>query len=253
MKTYELVEMFIREEQYVTSALRSCEKQLTKGVDMVASALKKNGRLFYVGAGTSGRLGVLDASEIPPTFGESPDRVQAIIAGGTAAIHRSVEGAEDYEEEGALAVQDRGLRKRDIVCGITASGQTPFVMGALKKAKSIGSKTILLTCNPHRKKMRIADLEIDMGTGPELIAGSTRLKAGTATKVALNLLSTCVMIRLKKSRGNLMTHLTPGNIKLRERAVRIVSGLLKCSREEALRLLVQNQWNVQKTISREID
>lgn len=248
MSTLEMVDLFVAEEEYVSQALKLSRKGLQKAVDLITKAITKGGKLFYVGAGTSGRLGILDASEIPPTFGESPDRVQGIMAGGVAAMHSSVEGAEDRKEDGAFAITERGVRSADVVCGITASGQTPFVLGALRKAKQIGAKTILLTCNPGRIQKGIWNLKIDLSTGPELITGSTRLKAGTATKVALNIMSTCTMIRLGKIRGNLMTHMKPANMKLRDRAVRLVSLIRGCSYEEALRRLNRTRWNVHRAI-----
>ena len=248
MSLEELVDLFIEEEKYVAVALKASRKRIATAVGLVVSQFKKGGRLFYVGAGSSGRLGVLDASEIPPTFGESAERVQAIMAGGPSAIHRSIEGAEDEEEEGALAILDRGVKQKDIVCGITASGRTPFVLGALQKAKAIGARTILITCNPARTVSGNWDIKIDLATGPELITGSTRLKAATATKVALNILSTCTMIRLKRIHGNLMTHLVPSNAKLRDRAARLVSMIAACPYDEAVRRLIQNGWNVHRAI-----
>jgi len=246
--TPELVDLFIREEQEVTRALAEARDALATAVDLVAAALQAGGRLFYTGAGTSGRLGVLDASEIPPTFGASPDLIQGIIAGGVSALHSAAEGAEDQPEAGELAIVGRGVRAGDVVCGIAASGRTPFVLGALRRARSLGAKTILLTCNPARKKTEPWDVEIDLATGPELITGSTRLKAGTATKVALNILSTCAMVRLGKVRGNLMIDVRATNAKLRDRAVRLVSELRACSREEARARLTDAQWSVRAAL-----
>ncbi|MGZ5553261.1 MAG: N-acetylmuramic acid 6-phosphate etherase, partial [Chthoniobacterales bacterium] len=195
LATSELVDLFVSEENCVIEALACVRDQLIRAIDLVSGALQGNGRLFYVGAGTSGRLGVLDASEIPPTFGASPELVQGIIAGGATALHSAVEGAEDQAEAGALAVVERGVTSHDVVCGISASGRTPYVLGALKRARAIGAKTILLTCNPARRRAVEStwDIEIDLPTGPEIVTGSTRLKAGTATKVVLNIISTCSM------------------------------------------------------------
>jgi N-acetylmuramic acid 6-phosphate etherase len=215
---------------------------------MVTKALRNKGRLFYVGAGTSGRLGVLDASEIPPTFSASPEMVQGIIAGGAAALSRSVEGAEDEPGGGALAIQERGVAGNDVICGITASGRAPFVLGALAEAKKRGAQTILLTCNPERDRQPDWDLEINLATGPELLTGSTRLKAGTATKVALNLISTGAMIALGKVRGNRMIDLTTSNAKLRDRAVRLVAELANCDQAEALARLELHHWNVRAAL-----
>jgi N-acetylmuramic acid 6-phosphate etherase len=250
MHTAELIDLFLNEEQAVTEALDNKRKELAEAVEIVASVFESNGRLFYVGAGTSGRLGTLDASEIPPTFGESPDRVQAIIAGGMTALYRSVEGAEDDQIQGATSIVERGVTSNDVACGITASGRTPFVLSALNQAKQIGAKTILLTCNPARDRITTFDLEIDLPTGPELITGSTRLKAGTATKLALNILSTCSLVKLGKVKGNLMIALIPSNSKLRERAVRIVSRLKNVSLDEAKNLLEEANWNIGSVLDR---
>lgn len=248
LDTAELIELFLAEESHVVEALRSCSRELRDAIELITSVLNNGGNLFYIGAGTSGRLGVLDASEIPPTFGESPERVQGIIAGGQTALYKSVEGAEDNELEGALAIQDRGVTKRDVVCGITASGCTPFVISALKRAKKIGAKTILLSCNPDGSNHFVCDVRIELPTGPELLTGSTRLKAGTATKVALNILSTCSMIRLGKVKGNFMIDLTPTNAKLRDRAARIYAQLKGTSIEEAHQVLSQHNWNIRKAL-----
>lgn len=248
MATTELVKLFIAEEHFVINALDAQRDNLERAVDLVASVFENNCRLFYVGAGTSGRLGTLDASEIPPTFGEPPNRVQAIIAGGSRALHSSVEGAEDDELQGARSIIERGVTSEDVVCGITASGRTPFVISALNQAKAIGAKTIFLTCNPARNHSSHFDLEIDLPTGPELLTGSTRLKAGTATKVALNIISTCSLIRLGKIQGNWMIGLNPSNSKLRDRAIRIVSQLKNISFQEAKQLLEEQQWNVTATL-----
>lgn len=244
MSTSELVKLFIDEEHFVIDALQAQHQNLERAVDLVGSVFENNGRLFYVGAGTSGRLGTLDASEIPPTFGEPPDRVQAIIAGGVRALHTSVEGAEDDEVQGARSIIERGVKAQDVVCGITASGRTPFVISALNQAKTLGAKTILVTCNPARNKSSQFDIEIDLPTGPELLTGSTRLKAGTATKLVLNIISTCSLIRLGKIQSNWMIGLNPSNSKLRDRAIRIVSRLKNISPEEAKELLEEKEWNV---------
>jgi N-acetylmuramic acid 6-phosphate etherase len=244
MNTAELVSLFIDEERFVIDALKAQHQNLEKAVELVATTFQNNGRLFYVGAGTSGRLGTLDASEIPPTFGEPPDRVQAIIAGGARALHTSVEGAEDDEMDGARSIAERGVNAHDVVCGITASGRTPFVIAALNQAKTLGVKTILLTCNPARNKSSKFDLEIDLQTGPELLTGSTRLKAGTATKLALNIISTCSLIRLGKIQSNWMIGLNPSNSKLKDRAIRIVSQLKNISFNQAQQLLEEQKWNV---------
>ncbi len=250
LTSLEMVDLFAAEEGQVADALIACRSQIARGIDLIAGALKAGGRLFYVGAGTSGRLGVLDASEIPPTFGASPDLVQGIMAGGVVALHRAVEGAEDQPQAGAQAVLERGVRAGDVVCGIAASGRTPFVLGALTRARADGASTILLTCNPARKPSTVPwNVEIDLPTGPELVTGSTRLKAGTGTKLALNLLSTGAMIRLGKVRGNLMVDVQITNEKLRDRGVRLVSGALEIPYDEAAERLEAAGWNVRECLS----
>jgi len=245
MSTSRIVELFVDEEVYVGRALAGARRALVAAVESIVEVLQSGGRLFYVGAGTSGRLGVLDASEIPPTFGADPETVQAIVAGGVAAVSRAVEGAEDRAEDGALAMMERGVRRGDAVCGITASGRTPFVLGALRQARTLGARTVLMACNPARQRSGAPwEIEIDLDTGPELLAGSTRLKAGTATKCALNILSTVAMIRLGKTEGNLMAGVVVSNAKLRDRAIRLVSALRGVPRTEARMLLEQNGWKV---------
>ena len=247
--TAELVDLFVSEEDAVARAVGACREPLIAAVDLVSAALRDGGRLFYVGAGTSGRLGVLDASEIPPTFGAPPELVQGIIAGGATALHRAVEGAEDQPDAGALAMLERGVRAGDFVCGLTASGRTPFVLGALARARLLGARTGLITCNPQRARTPEPwDAEIDLPTGPEIVTGSTRLKAGTATKVALNLLSTCAMIRLGRVRGNSMVDLNISNAKLRDRGVRLVSSTLGIGYDEARTRLEAANWNVRAAL-----
>jgi len=249
LSTPDLVDLFILEEQEIPRALAQSRAALISAVDLVSAALQAGGRLFYTGAGTSGRLGVLDASEIPPTFGASPDLIQGIIAGGVSALHSAAEGAEDQPQAGELAVLERGVHPGDVVCGIAASGRTPFVLGTLRRARALGAKTILLTCNPARPRTGDPwDIEIDLPTGPELVTGSTRLKAGTATKLTLNILSTCAMVRLGKVRGNLMIDLRPTNAKLRDRAIRLVSELRPCSYEQARSRLTAAAWSVRAAL-----
>jgi len=246
----ELVELFVEEERFVQDALRGAIVDLAKAIEIVTGALRKGGRLFYVGAGSSGRIGVLDASEIPPTFGVSSDLVQGIIAGGVTALHRSVEGAEDEESVGALAMDERGTRDVDVVIGITASGRTPFVLGALARARSLGAKIILLTCNLEHSVKVDVDLAIDLAVGPEILTGSTRLKAGTATKVALNIISTGAMVALGNVRGNLMIDLHASSTKLRDRAVRVVAELANCDYKSARERLEDNGWNLRAVVGK---
>lgn len=249
MTSEEMVELFVEEEASVAAAIKSQQAEIAKAIDVIAAAFQNDGRLFYIGAGTSGRLGTLDASEIPPTFGEPPYRVQAIMAGGVNALHSSVEGAEDNDEHGRLSVVERGVAPGDVVCGIAASGRTPFVLAGLKEAASIGAKTILLTCNPNRDRKDKFDVEINLPTGPELVTGSTRLKAGTATKVTLNILTTCAFVRIGKTQGNMMVSMRASNAKLRERAIRMVSSLRGISREEAETKLAAAEWNISKIVN----
>jgi N-acetylmuramic acid 6-phosphate etherase len=261
MSLPELVELFVEEERFVEDALRGATAGLVKAIEIVTESLRNGGRLFYIGAGSSGRIGVLDASEIPPTFGASPDLVQGIIAGGTTALYRSVEGAEDEESGGALALRERGIRNSDVVIGITASGRTPFVLGGLAYAKSLSAKTILLMCNPvmvadvsfaaaGMAASTVADLVIALAVGPEVLTGSTRLKAGTATKVALNIVSTGAMVALGKVRGNLMIDLHTTSAKLRDRAVRVVADLAQCDYESARRQLEAADWNLRGVVEK---
>ncbi|MEY2484530.1 MAG: N-acetylmuramic acid 6-phosphate etherase [Verrucomicrobiota bacterium] len=248
MSARELAELFVNEETFVQDALRQALDGLSRAISLVTDSLRRGGRLFYVGAGTSGRLGILDASEIPPTFGASRELVQGIIAGGASALYRSVEGAEDEEGGGAMAIEERGVKAGDIVIGITASGRTPFVAGALARAKSLGAKTILLSCNPVVPQSSSADLVLEIAVGPEILTGSTRLKAGTATKIALNIISTGAMVALGKVRGNLMIDLHASNAKLRDRAVRVVSNLAGCDYESSRTRLEKADWNLRAVI-----
>ena len=265
MSAHELVQLFVEEEKFVQEALRNATADLARAIETVTESLRNGGRLFYAGAGSSGRIGVLDASEIPPTFGAPAHLVQGVIAGGVTALHRSVEGAEDEESAGAFALDGRRVKAGDVVIGITASGQTPFVRGALARAKSLGAKTILLTCNPAvvagvspanqeiaagTAASTIVDLLITLGVGPEILAGSTRLKAGTATKVALNIISTGAMIGLGKVRGNLMIDLHTTSTKLRDRAVRIVAEATQRDYESARGLLDANGWNLRAALEK---
>jgi N-acetylmuramic acid 6-phosphate etherase len=243
LSSVQLVELFVEEEKFVEDALRGASGDLARAIDMVSESMRKHGRLFYVGAGSSGRIGILDASEIPPTFGVSSDMVQGIVAGGATALYRSVERAEDEAGGGVLALRERSIKNGDVVIGITASGRTPFVLGALSHARSLGAKAILLTSNPAAASAG-ADLVIVLAVGPELLTGSTRLKAGTATKAALNIISTGTMVMLGKVHGNLMIDLHTTSAKLRDRAVRAVIDLAGCDYESARGLLEAADWNL---------
>lgn len=244
----DLVALFIREEQQVNRALKSAQPLIAKACTLIAGRLKNGGRLFYLGAGTSGRLGVLDASEMPPTFNVPPQLVQGLIAGGLPALTRSQEGAEDDQQAAGLELRARKLSAKDVVVGITANGHAPYVLGGLHVAQKKKAATILLTCNPNRNPCPQADLGIDLQTGPEIITGSTRLKAGTATKLVLNMFSSIAMIRGGRVKDNLMINVQPTNDKLKERAIRLVTTLTGCSPEIAQARLLKAKWNVAKVV-----
>lgn len=230
----QLVDLFIEEDAAVVPAVATARRQIAQLIEIIESAFRLDGRLFYTGAGTSGRLGVLDASECPPTFGTDPEVVQGIIAGGDTALRNAVEGAEDDPRAGAAALAGRNLDGRDVVVGIAASGSTPFVSGSLAYAREVGAATALVTCStPPEATARLADVLIHVPVGPELVTGSTRLKAGTATKLVLNMLTTGAMVRLGKTYGNLMVDLQARNSKLHERGERIVMEVLGVDRATA--------------------
>ena len=244
------VQLMIDEEQYITQAIQTQKEAIVRLVEVVSNAFKNGGRLFYAGAGTSGRLGVLDASECPPTFGVNPEQVQGIIAGGYEALWRASEGAEDSPQSGEGAAISRGITKRDVVIGIAASGTTPFVQGVLSRSKRIGAFTTLLCFNPNRKPYpeNEPDMVLAVPTGPEILTGSTRLKSGTATKVILNIITTLSMVQIGKVMSNLMIDVRATNVKLRDRAIRIFCQLIDCSREEAQAALEANEWNIRRGI-----
>ncbi|HXD00096.1 MAG TPA: N-acetylmuramic acid 6-phosphate etherase [Verrucomicrobiae bacterium] len=252
MPLVKAIELMASEDAKIPRAILECRKEIARAVGLVAAAFKRGGRLFYVGAGTSGRLGVLDASECPPTFRTPPELVQGIMAGGAPALVRSVEGAEDDAEAGAGSIKLRKVNARDVVVGITASGRTPFVWGALDEAGRRGAKTVLLCFNPFKKieGHRRPNLVIAPQVGPEILTGSTRLKAGTATKLILNMLTTLAMARTGRVVGNLMVDLNPSNAKLRDRAVRIVRELCGVDDAKARRTLESCGWVVQRACAK---
>jgi N-acetylmuramic acid 6-phosphate etherase len=222
LSSLEIVRLINDEDAQVALAVHQELPQIARAVDVIVERLRRGGRLFYFGAGTSGRLGVLDASEVPPTFSAPPDLVQGFIAGADVALRRSVEAAEDDLGAGAQTVCEAGVGERDVVVGITASGGAPWVLGAVAEAQRRGAATVGLTCNPDSPLARQAEVVIAPLVGPEVIAGSSRMKAGTAQKMVLNMLSTATMIRLGKVYGNLMVDVQPTNAKLRRRAIRIL-------------------------------
>jgi len=246
------IEVFLSEETRVPAALRKEKRAIERACQTITTRLREGGRLFYVGAGTSGRLGVLDASECPPTFCSSPETVQGIIAGGARALAEAVEGAEDDAEAGAHALRYRGVGCRDVVVGIAASGRTPFVWGALTTAQQLGAATVLVSFNPALKRLRRhrPDVIIAPNVGPEILTGSTRMKAGSATKLLLNMFSTLAMVGLGKVLGNWMVDLNPSNTKLRDRAIRLVQSITGCSRPDAVQALRQSNWGVRRAIRR---
>lgn len=252
LSTAAAVELMLREERFVMRGLLGERARIEQGVEMIVRSLQRGGRLFYVGAGTSGRLGVLDASECPPTFRTDPEMVQGIIAGGQMAIWQAVEGAEDSPDAGVRAIVHRGVKRGDVVVGIAASGRTPFVWGALHEAKRRGARTILLCFNPTLEvaKADRPNLVIAPKIGPEILTGSTRLKSGTATKLVLNIFTTLTMVRLGKVLGNLMVDVKASNVKLRDRAVRIVRELTGVDYATAGQALVKVDWKIKDACRR---
>ena len=233
----DLVRLIHEQDRAALSAVRATDKKIAQAINAIVLSLSNNGRLYYVGAGTSGRLGALDAAECPPTFGTKKTTVQAIMAGGLRAFHTAVEGAEDSKKDGADQVRKRNVSDRDIVCGISASGVTPFVRGALAEAKKAGAQTILVTCASRTNVTGVAKIVICLDVGAEALAGSTRMKAGLATKAVLHTLSTASMVRLGKVYDNLMVDVMPTSRKLVDRATRIISRLANVPMPKARRLL----------------
>lgn len=233
LHTADILRLMNEEDARVPEAVARALPQVVAAVDRIVQRLENAGRLFYIGTGTSGRLGVLDASECPPTFGVSPDLVQAIIAGGYDACYRAVEASEDDEMAGAKDLQQRGFGKADALVGVAASGRTPYTVGAVEYARQIGALTVAVTCVPDSRIAQAAEIPIVAVVGPEVIAGSTRLKAGTAQKLILNMLSTAAMIRLGYVTGNRMTNVQTRNVKLQARAIRILGSELGLSEKDA--------------------
>jgi N-acetylmuramic acid 6-phosphate etherase len=233
MSTAEILSVINQEDLKVAQAVQQVLPQVELAVEKIYHSLKQGGRLFYVGAGTSGRLGILDAVECPPTFSTPPDLVQAVIAGGVHAFEQAAEGAEDREKQGERDLKERGVTELDVVVGIAASGRTPYVVGALKYAKTIHAATISLTSNKQAVISQFADIPIEVETGPEVITGSTRMKAATAHKLILNMLTTTSMIKIGKVYENLMVDVKVSNYKLRERAINILSTITNTSYEKS--------------------
>jgi len=252
LSTIELVELFNKEDQKVALAIQPILPAIAKTINIIASALQQGGRLIYIGAGTSGRLGVLDASECPPTFGVEHDLVQGIIAGGKQAMFTAQEGAEDSSEAAHSDLQAIQLTKQDVLVGIAASGRTPYVIGALNFANNLGCHTVAISCNQHSSIAKLADIDLSAIVGAEVLTGSSRMKAGTAQKLILNMLSTGSMIKIGKVYQNLMVDVKASNIKLVERSENIIMEVTGVERGRARQLLQQAQQHVKTAILMEL-
>ena len=237
MKTEEIVRLINNEDKTVATVVENEIPYIVEAIEIITNAFKHGGRLIYAGAGTSGRMGVLDASECPPTFGVNPDMVQGIIAGGYGALRTAVEGAEDYEDNGKNAIREMKVNFKDVVCGIAASRRTPYVHGVLKEARRLGAKTIIIVCNPRKDVNIDVDVAICPVVGPEVVMGSTRMKSATAQKMILNILTTTSMIKLGKVYENMMIDLQQNNLKLVERSKKIIMMATQISYSEATKYL----------------
>jgi N-acetylmuramic acid 6-phosphate etherase len=244
----DIVDLMINEDRKMLAAVQRERERIAVGIEMIATTLRKDGRIMFVGAGTSGRLGILESAEMPPTFSTEPTLVQAVMAGGREAIFGAKEGVEDNYEEGARSITRLRPTKKDIVIGVSASGITQFVRGALTRARKAGARIIFVTCDPGTELQTFVDLTIAPGVGAEVIAGSTRLKAGTATKLVLNMLTTGAMVKIGKTYGNLMVDVHTGSEKLKDRARRIVNIVTGLEYDESDKLLKKANWNVKAAI-----
>lgn len=249
MSTAEMVAVMAAENANAVRAVEAASASIAKAIDTVAAAFEKGNRLFFIGAGTSGRLGVLDAAECPPTFGVSHEMVQGIIAGGEGCMFRAAENAEDLAQSGREDVLSHGVRAGDVLVGISVAGNAAYVKEALRTARELGAKTVALTCNEKAGIAEHADIVIVTDTGAEVLTGSTRLKAGTAHKMVLNMITTCAMTKIGNVYENLMINLKPTNDKLRDRTIRIVQEILGCTREVAEEKLEANEWSIRKAVS----
>jgi N-acetylmuramic acid 6-phosphate etherase len=243
-----IVDLMIDEDRKIVAAVARERDRIALGIEIISQALKKGGRIIFIGAGTSGRLATLEAAEIPPTFGTSPALVRAIMAGGHRALVRAREGVEDNYEQGSRSIAGCRPSAKDVVVGVSASGMTPFVRGGLNRARRAGAKVIVVTCFPRTELQSSVDLTIAPAVGAEVIAGSTRLKAGTATKMVLNMLTTAAMVRVGKTYGNLMVDVQTTSEKLKDRARRILTIVSGIGYDEADRLLKRAQWNVKAAV-----
>ena len=248
LSALEIVQLMNEEDKQVPLAIEKCLPQIAQAVECIVAAFQQGGRLVYIGAGTSGRLGVLDASECPPTFGVSPEMVKGIIAGGERALRHPIEGAEDSKEQAVVDLQTIQFSSKDVLVGIAASGRTPYVIGALEYAKSLGSVTVSIASNPNSAMANIVDIAIDTVVGPEVLTGSSRLKSGTAQKLVLNMLTTASMILMGKCYQNLMVDVQASNEKLKARAIRIVMQATDCDKSLAEETLKQADQNAKLAI-----
>ncbi len=248
LSSTEIVEAMLNEDRKMLAAVQREKDRIAVGVDIITKVLRRGGRVLFVGAGTSGRLGLLEAAEMPPTFGTDPALVQAIVPGGKGALWRPRGGVEDNYEQGARSITRLKPSTKDVVIGVSASGMTQFVRGALTRARRVGSKIVFVTCDPQTELQTYVDLTIAPAVGPEVIAGSTRLKAGTATKIVLNMLTTAPMIRIGKTYGNLMVDVQTGSEKRKDRARRIIAIVTGLEPDMAEKLLRRAHWNVKAAI-----
>lgn len=246
--TKEIIKLINKEDKKVAYVVEKEIPYIARAVELIVESFKKGGRLFYIGAGTSGRLGIIDAAECPPTFGTDPEMIQGIIAGGEGALIRAVEGAEDYSEEGARDIEKKGVTNKDVVVGLSACKRTPYVLGALEKAKSIGARTVFLICNPRSQVNIDVDVAICPTVGPEVIMGSTRMKAGAAEKMILNMLTTTAMIRLGKVYRNMMVDLRATSQKLVERSKRVIMMVTGVDYDTAEKILKKAHRSVKVAI-----
>ena len=244
MTTAEMVAAMTRENYRAVQAVEEQTQAIARGIDMIAEAFNTGHRLFFIGCGTSGRLGVLDAVECPPTFGADPSMVQGIIAGGEKRMFAASENEEDRDDKGRMDVEARGVASGDVVVGVSVAGGAAYVVGGLQKARELGASTIALTCNEASPIAAVSDLAIVTDTGAEVITGSTRLKAGTAHKMVMNMLTTCAMVKTGRVYENMMVNLKPYNIKLRQRVINIVCAICCCDEEKAVELLDANAWDI---------
>ncbi len=248
MSTYEMLKIINDENATVTNAVDNALPQITVVCDLVSEAIKSGGRVFYIGSGTSGRLGVCDAAECPPTFGVPYDLFNGIIAGGEKCMFKAAENAEDNPEAGIEDLKKHNFCNKDVLIGISASGSASYVISAVKYANSIGAKTASITNNPDTELGKAANIDICADTGPEVITGSTRMKAGTAQKIILNMISTASMVKCGCVYENMMINLRPTNKKLRRRMIGIVTEIIGCSEEKAEKLLEENDWSIRKAV-----